>query len=151
MLASHKEPKSTDRQCYLYLSVTKTIWIYFSIYNQAFQVALLQLRHTMFAAVCASIISISLIKENIQSGLLVRESDSHILWQLCCLHMCSLITSLVPSATVPTCSLAQKSIYQHKTALGWPAYCYYFIAASLILVPSAKVIQSGIQDKFTGK
>lgn len=41
----------------------------------------------MFAAVCASMISISVIKENVKPGALIRESDSHILQQLCCLHV----------------------------------------------------------------
>lgn len=64
MLASYQEPKSIHRECYLYVSVTQTSWIHFSIYNQAFQGTLLQ--YTVSAAISASI---SVIEENTGSGI----------------------------------------------------------------------------------
>lgn len=72
--ALHWEPKSTPRQCYRCIPVIKTIRIYFPGYNQAFQVALIQPWHEMLAAAPASMIRISVIKGNIKSGLLIRES-----------------------------------------------------------------------------
>jgi len=66
MLASYQEPKSIHRECYLYVSVTQTSWIHFSIYNQAFQGTLLQVQYTVSAAISASI---SVIEENTGSGI----------------------------------------------------------------------------------
>lgn len=47
MLASYQGPKSIHRECYLYVSVTQTSWVHFSIYNQAFQGTLLQVQYTV--------------------------------------------------------------------------------------------------------